>query len=74
MRGVCVLVRPAADDRHQRIFDRRFANAFDGTWALALANGGHDLALTYTGVSAVPEPSTYAAALAALALCVTVIR
>ncbi len=37
-----------------------FANAFDGTWALALANGGNDLALTYTGVSAVPEPSTYA--------------
>jgi len=37
-----------------------FANIFDGTWALALANGGNDLALTYTGVSAVPEPSTYA--------------
>ncbi len=37
-----------------------FANAFDGTWALALANGGNDLALTYTGASAVPEPSTYA--------------
>ncbi len=37
-----------------------FANAFDGTWALALANGGNDLALTYTGTSAVPEPSTYA--------------
>ncbi|MBX3735926.1 MAG: autotransporter-associated beta strand repeat-containing protein [Candidatus Didemnitutus sp.] len=45
-----------------------FANSFDGTWALALANGGNDLALTYTGASAVPEPSTYAllAGLAAL--------
>lgn len=47
-----------------------FANTFDGTWALALANSGNDLALTYTSASAVPEPSTYAllAGFAALGL------
>lgn len=38
-----------------------FANPFSGTWSVALANGGYDLALTYTGASAIPEPSTYAA-------------
>jgi fibronectin-binding autotransporter adhesin len=43
-----------------------------GRWSLA--QSGNDLNLVFTSASAVPEPSTYAAALAAVALCVTVIR
>lgn len=37
-----------------------FQNPFGGTWSVGLANGGHDLALSYTAASAIPEPSTYA--------------
>ncbi len=45
-----------------------FANATNGSFAIALANGGNDLALTYTSLSAVPEPSTYALLLGMLIL------
>jgi autotransporter-associated beta strand protein len=47
-----------------------FTNPFTGTWSVSLTNSGHDLSVNYTGASAVPEPSTYAAfaGLAALGL------
>ena len=47
-----------------------FTNPFTGTWSVSLTNSGHDLTLNYTGASAIPEPSTYAAlaGLAALGL------
>gem|GEM_PF-4859539 len=41
-------------------------NPFAGTWSVALVNSNRDLALTSTpALSAIPEPSTYAALLAA---------
>jgi len=51
-----------------------FANSFTGTWDIALANGGNDLALTYTGISAIPEPSTYALLAGLAALGVVTLR
>jgi hypothetical protein len=45
---------------------------FTGTWSVSLHD--NSLYLNYTGASAVPEPSTYATMLAAVALGVTVIR
>ena len=41
---------------------------------LALANGGNDLALTYTAASAVPEPATYALLAGLAALCGAFVR
>jgi autotransporter-associated beta strand protein len=48
-----------------------FANAFDGSWSIA--QSGNDLNLVYTA-SAIPEPSTYAALVGALALGVALVR
>lgn len=44
------------------------APSLTGTWSLSLTDGGNDLTLSYSGMSAVPEPSSYGvcAGLAAL--------
>ncbi|MBI5689228.1 MAG: autotransporter-associated beta strand repeat-containing protein [Verrucomicrobia bacterium] len=49
-----------------------FANPFTGTWSLAQV--GNNLDLVYTGASAIPEPSTYAAAAGAAALALAFFR
>lgn len=51
-----------------------FQNPFTGTWSVSLTNSGHDVSLNYTGVSAIPEPSTYAAFAGIFVLAVTMIR
>ncbi len=51
-----------------------FTNPFTGSWSVSLTNSDHDLTLNYAGVSAIPEPSTYAAALASVALLIAIAR
>jgi autotransporter-associated beta strand protein/T5SS/PEP-CTERM-associated repeat protein len=51
-----------------------FANAFDGTWSVALGNSGHDLNLSYSAATAVPEPSTCALFAGAVIFAVAALR